>query len=507
MGNSSSRKKKLVLNTSYSLIYEVVTVIYGLILPRLILEHYGSGINGLTNSINQFLHVISFLNFGIGAVVQSALYKPLAEKNEDEISRILKSGHNFYKKLSIGLLIYVLLLIALYPSRIDDYDYLFTATLIAVISISSFAEYLIGVTDGLLLSADQRGYIQIITRIISQIVNVILCVFLVNNGFGIIAVKLTTSIVFAVRPFIQRFYIGRHYNITRTIKLEGEPLSQKWNGVAQHIAAAILESTDTVVLTLFSTLKNVSIYSVYYLVIRSIKQLVFSAMGGLQSLLGELWAKEEKNTLKRTFAKSEWSIHTFVTILFGCVASLICPFVIVYTNNISDANYNVPIFGFILSLAYCMYSYSLVYNIMILAANQYKQTQWYYVVASIINLSVSILVVSRYGLIGVAIGTLIAMIFQLVWMAIYVYKKLLGESLKRVVQQILADIIVIVIAFSLSQKLSLRSISYIEWVVMAVKVTCIWLLSSLLVNIAIFRQNTCGLLNKLFLFIHRKSRI
>ena len=114
---------------------------------------------------------------------------------------------------------------------------------------------------------------------------------------------------------------------------------------------------------------------------------------------------------------------------------------------------------------------------------------------------------SKYGLIGVAIGTLIAMIFQLVWMAIYVYKKLLGESLKRVVQQILVDIIVIGIAFSLSQKLSLKSISYFEWVVMAVKVTCIWLLSSLLVNIAIFRQNTCGLLNKLFLLIHRNSRV
>ena len=70
-----SRKKRLYLNTLTSLVFQVTTVICGFILPRLILKHYGSEVNGIISSINQFLVLISFLDLGVGSVVQSSLYK------------------------------------------------------------------------------------------------------------------------------------------------------------------------------------------------------------------------------------------------------------------------------------------------------------------------------------------------------------------------------------------------------------------------------------------------
>ena len=72
-----SRKKRLILNTCSSLIFQVITIVCGFILPRLILEAFGSAVNGLVNSITQFLAIISFLELGVGAVIQSSLYKPL----------------------------------------------------------------------------------------------------------------------------------------------------------------------------------------------------------------------------------------------------------------------------------------------------------------------------------------------------------------------------------------------------------------------------------------------
>ena len=80
------RKRRLFYNTISSLIFQLTTIICGFILPRLILTAFGSEVNGLVNSIIQFLGIISFLELGVGAVVQSTLYKPLAEKNyKDEI--------------------------------------------------------------------------------------------------------------------------------------------------------------------------------------------------------------------------------------------------------------------------------------------------------------------------------------------------------------------------------------------------------------------------------------
>ena len=105
----SSRGKKLFLNTGSSLIFQVTTIICGFILPRLILKAFGSEVNGLVNSITQFLGIISFLELGVGAVVKSSLYKPLADKDEDSVSKIIASADKFFKKLGFILFIYVII--------------------------------------------------------------------------------------------------------------------------------------------------------------------------------------------------------------------------------------------------------------------------------------------------------------------------------------------------------------------------------------------------------------
>lgn len=104
----------------------------------------------------------------------------------------------------------------------------------------------------------------------------------------------------------------------------------------------MLDSTDNIVLTIFATLSDVSIYSVYYLVVSGVKQLFLSLTNGIQSLIGELWAKQELDNLKKYFEWIEWSIHTGVVFIFGCTLFLIVPFVQVYTEGITDANYVVP---------------------------------------------------------------------------------------------------------------------------------------------------------------------
>lgn len=90
------RNKLLAKNTVASLIAQITTLICGFILPRLFLQHFGSEVNGLVNSIVQFLSVISFLELGVGAVVESSLYKPLAEKDNQQISKVMVSANKFF---------------------------------------------------------------------------------------------------------------------------------------------------------------------------------------------------------------------------------------------------------------------------------------------------------------------------------------------------------------------------------------------------------------------------
>ncbi len=78
-------------------------------------------------------------------------------------------------------------------------------------------------------------------------------------------------------------------------------------GVAQRVEMVVLDGSDNIALTMFSTLSNVSIYSVYHLVIYGAKNLFLSLTNGVQSLIGELWAKQELDILKNTFSRFEWS--------------------------------------------------------------------------------------------------------------------------------------------------------------------------------------------------------
>lgn len=115
-------------------------------------------------------------------------------------------------------------------------------------------------------------------------------------------------------------------------------------------------------LTLFSTLKNVSVYAVYHLVEHGVKQVVLSMTNGMQAMLGNM-----------------------------------------------------------------------------LAAGHYKQTQWSAIIEAGINVVVSVILVFKFSLIGVAIGTLAAMAYRTVYLALYLRKNILYRKLRYFFKHLLVD--------------------------------------------------------------------
>ena len=484
------RKKKLVLNSSSSLIFQLILLLSGFILPRIIIGAFGSEINGLVNSITQYLSIVSFLELGIGAVVISALYEPLAEKNNILISQICVSAEKFFKTLARILLVYVIILIIVFPRITNSrYDAMFTGILIVSISINSFAQYYFGIVNQLLLTADQKIYIHNVVQSLTLILNLIISIILIKLNCSIQVVKLASSVVFVLRPIYLDIYVRKNYKIDNKITYDKEPIRQKWNGVAQHIAAIVLDSTDIIILSTFSSFANVSIYSVYRLVLNGMRTLIQMFNRGFHSLLGELWAKKEYDNVLNTFSWMEWLINTITTLIFGCCIVLVVPFVQVYTSGINDANYTQPTFAFIISIAFLLNCVSIPYHTMILAVGHYKETQHYFIISAILNLFLSIISVARFGLIGVAIGTLVAMAFQMGWMTIYVSKVILKRSYSIIVRFVVVEVVSIILGMSVCRWLFVFSVSsYLEWILLAMKVVAVWLIISVLMNGLFFNE-------------------
>ncbi len=490
--------KKLKLNTISSLIFEVVTIVCGFILPRLIMGEYGSEINGLVNSITQFIGIITFLELGVGKVVQSSLYRPLAEKDTRQISCVVVSARKFFQKIAMIMAAYILVLVAIYPYISGkQFGWLYSATLILAMSISSFAQYYFGIVHRLLLTADQKGYIQYTSQTVTLILNTAACVLLIRGGFSIHIVKLTTSLIFLMRPVYLSWYVRRHYQIDYGIQYEGEPIRQKWNGMAQHVAYVVLNDTDTIVLTVLGTFSDVSIYAAYNLVVYGVKRLFTSMMNGVEAYLGALWAKKEEKRLLTTFGWTEWIVHSGVVFVFGCTGFLIVPFVQVYTYGVNDANYIQPLFAALIVMAHACHCLRLPYNLMIFAAGHYKQTQHNYIIATIMNIVISVACVKTWGLVGVAIGTLVSMLYQTVWMAFYNANNLVRRPITAFFRQAFVDALTVLIYFLLPIGRELSSVTYAGWVILAMKTAICFMLVSVFINILFYRNYLLELYRRL----------
>lgn len=491
------RKKKLFLNTVAALLNQAVTLICGFILPRQILLYFGSDINGLVSSITQFLGFITLMDMGVGAVVQSTLYKPLASGNQDEIDAIMTSANRFFEKIARILIVYTLVLMLFYPLFFGEKgNYISTAMLVAAISISSIAQYFFGITNQLLLNADQKSYIQLAAQSVSVILNTIISVVLIKFGASINTVKFGAAIVLLSRPMILHFYVKKNYTINRKVNLQAEPIKQKWNGLAQHLATFVVDRTDVAVLTIMSTMSNVSIYYVYHLVVTGLYQLFIVMTTGVQSLLGDMYAKGENDKLIKTYSFMEWLAHTGVSFLFGCAGVLMVPFVCVYTKGVEDANYILPVFSWVITIAYGVCCLRGFYNIIIKAVGHYKETQQSAIIEAVLNIVISVALVYKMGLLGVAIGTLIAMSYRTIYFAIYLKNNILYRKMGMFIKNIATDFLSVVMIVIFTRWIHMSEISYIAWIFMAIKVSLIAIVVLIVVNVVFYRSSLVLALNR-----------
>ena len=75
------KNKETLLNMISGLILQFFTLLSGFILPRIILTFFGSEVNGLVSSLNQFLSYISLVEGGITGVIMANLYEPIVKRD------------------------------------------------------------------------------------------------------------------------------------------------------------------------------------------------------------------------------------------------------------------------------------------------------------------------------------------------------------------------------------------------------------------------------------------
>ena len=125
------KNRRTLINTLSSLLLQIVTIVSGFIIPRLLLKSFGSEVNGLISSLNQFLNYITLVEGGLKAVILASLYKPLSQNDENKINSIISAADRFYKKISLIFIVYTVILGTVYPLLVKNsfgWSYIFSLT-------------------------------------------------------------------------------------------------------------------------------------------------------------------------------------------------------------------------------------------------------------------------------------------------------------------------------------------------------------------------------------------
>ena len=96
-----NRTQKFALNSLTAMILQVVSMAAGMITPWLMISTYGSEMNGLVSSLNQFISYLNLVEAGIGGAAIYSLYKPLAEQNHSLVSSIVIAAKKAIDKQDI----------------------------------------------------------------------------------------------------------------------------------------------------------------------------------------------------------------------------------------------------------------------------------------------------------------------------------------------------------------------------------------------------------------------
>lgn len=502
------RSKKAIYNIATNLLLQFITIIYGFIVPKIIISNYGSNTNGLISSITQFLAYIVLLDSGLTAVIKSQLYKPISTKDTNKINSILKAADKFFKKISYIFVIYVIILAFTYYFINSSFDYWFTFFLVITLSLSLFAEYYFGMVYKIYLESEQKNYIVSLIQIIVYILVIVTTIIISKYNVSVIILKLLTCSFFIIKPIVLYYYVRNKYDINVKSTKEVYNIKNKWDGLAQHIASVIHSATDITVLTIFSSLIEVSVYSVYAMITSGIRKIVQSFVTGIDSSFGDMIARNEIDNLNKKFDIYEVIYNTISTIIYSCAIVLIIPFVTIYTRNFYDGNYIRVLFACLIVISEYVWAIRQPYNEIIKAAGRFKETQKSAWIECITNIVISVSLVIKYGLIGVAIGTIISIAIRTIDFIYqvnkYVLKRSIVHSVKKIIVLILETLIIVLLS---KYFIEINVTNYLTWVMSAFIVFIVAIIITVCSNFILFKNEFMETYHLFIPLIRRRKNV
>lgn len=423
--------KNVNINVITALLYQVVVACTGFILPKFFITQYGSTINGSISTISQITGFLGLLEAGMGSVASVAFYRALSNGDTYNITIARNTVRRYYRIIagvSIAICAALALLLPFLLKNGESFSFNFQLAII--VSCGYFVQYYFGITSQLLLLADYKAYVNSLTQVFAVVLNFIISIVLIQNDIDVRVVKLVSALVLLVRPILLGLYVKRKYNFSKTKEYDNDLMKQRWNNLGQSLAFYIHTQTDMVIIMLFLTVAENSVYALYMSIVSAIKTVITAIVSNYNPIIGRACAMKDTTEKEMTFSFWQFSnINNFlINVLFSVTMLLIIPFMKLYSKGF-DYNYIRPDFAILLCVSEYIYLFRTPYNTLINVNGHFKETQISAFIEAGLNICLSVLLVNVLGINGIVIGTIVAMMYRTIYCIVYVKKHLLNISL------------------------------------------------------------------------------
>lgn len=402
-------KKNIIIG----LLSQILTVLVAFITRTVFIKVLGLEYLGISNVFASVLTILSVAELGVGEAIAFALYKPLAENDENRIKQIMNMFKKTYLIISIIIIILGMVLIPFLKYIIGNSSGISNIYIIYILYVINSAITYMCSYKKILLIADQKKYVEsIITTILTLLMHlaqIVLLLFVDSYiAYFVIQIIFNFLINITLSVIVDKRYPYIKCNNTSVMdKTERKTIYKNFLALAiQKVNGVIAQSIDSIILSTMLGTIIVGKYSNYLMIEKYITQFVVIIFVAITGSVGNLIAKESKEKQFDIFKKinllSFWVFS--VTTICYCVSAN--SFMIFW---LEDETFLLD-FSIILVISLNHYVLGVRQAVTLFknAYGLYWQDRFKPIFSAIVNIVFSIILTKYFGIIGVCLGTLFA---------------------------------------------------------------------------------------------------
>lgn len=422
-----SRTGYSAVNTSVALFSRITAILIGfatrVVFTRMLNENY-VGINGLFTDI---LNILSLTELGAGAAITYALYRPVADNDIPKQKALMQMFKWFYRITAVFVGISGILIIPFMDVIMKNKPDVNHLVFIYLLYLSnSVLSYLLAYKRTL-IEAHQMGYIVLIYQTVFLLIQNIgqMAVLVVTRNFILyLSVHIICTIlanIFISAKADKMFPYLKEEVKEKLDKSEKSSIYRNIKAMFMHKAGGIVvNNTDNLIISSFAGVKSTGIYSNYYLLISSVRQLIDQVFQGITASVGNLGAEDDKSHIKQIFETAFFAGNWLYAFAAICLYELSEPFI-----EISFGSRYLFTKDIVLVLCINFYINGTRKAVLVFrdSLGLFFYDRYKALAEAVLNLVFSIILVRHYGTLGVFMGTLLSMVLASVWVEPYVLYK------------------------------------------------------------------------------------